>query len=105
VTAFATHEKLFTPDVNAFLQSASPLVLKKIALIRQSGVLDNFTSAQMVAAAQSFNLAIHTDAQGRIILPSSKTELRRLLRFLDEDYYESPLSQTHYVSNSKRVAD
>lgn len=105
VTAFATHEKLFTPDVNAFLQSASSLVRKKIALIRQSGVLDNFTSAQIVAAAQSFNLAIQTDAQGRIILPSSKTELRRLLRFLDEDYYESPLSQTHYVSNSKRVAD
>ena len=38
-------------------------------------------------------------------LPTNSTELRRLLRFLDEDYYESPLTQTHFVSNSKRVAD
>jgi hypothetical protein len=105
VTAFATHAKLFAPDLNAFLQGASPLVRKKIALIQQSGVLDNFTSQQIVAAAQSFNLAIQINEEGRIVLPSNKTELRRLLRFLDEDYYESPLSQTHYVSNSKRVAD
>ncbi len=41
----------------------------------------------------------------RIVIPSNKTELRRLLRFLDEDYYESALSQMRYVSNSKRVAD
>lgn len=105
VTAFATHDKLFVNDVNAFVENASPLVRKKIALIRQSGVLDNFTSEQIVAAAQSFNLAFDTTEDGRIILPNNKTDLRRLLRFLDEDYYESPLSQTHFVTNSKRVAD
>lgn len=105
VKAFATHPMLFTSDVDAFLQSASPLIRKKIALIRQSGVLDNFTSAQIVAAAQLFKLDVQSDPQGRIVLPANKTELRRLLRFLDEDYYESPLSQTHFVSNSKRVAD
>lgn len=105
VTAFATHDKLFVNDVNAFVENASPLVRKKIALIRQSGVLDNFTSEQIVAAAQSFNLAFDTTEDGRIVLPNNKTDLRRLLRFLDEDYYESPLSQTHFVTNSKRVAD
>lgn len=105
VSAFATHDKLFVHDVSAFVASASPLVRKKIALIRQSGVLDNFTSAQIIAAAQTFNLTLETSEDGRIVLPTNKTDLRRLLRFLDEDYYESPLSQTHYVSNSKRVAD
>jgi hypothetical protein len=38
-------------------------------------------------------------------LPTNRTELLRLLRFLDEDYYESALSQTRFLSNSKRVAD
>ena len=42
---------------------------------------------------------------GKIVLPESPSELRKLLRFLDEDYYESPLTQTQYVSNSKRIAD
>lgn len=105
VTSFATHDKLFVNDVNAFVENASPLVRKKIAFIRQSGVLDNFTSEQIVAAAQTFNLAFETTEDGRIVLPNNKTDLRRLLRFLDEDYYESPLSQTHFVTNSKRVAD
>lgn len=105
VTSFATHVKLFVNDVNAFLENANPLVRKKIALISQSGVLDNFTTEQIVAAAQAFNLEFATTVDGRIVLPNSRTELRRLLRFLDEDYYESPLSQTHFVTNSKRVAD
>lgn len=105
VSAFATHDKLFVIDVSAFIENTSPLVRKKIALIRQSRVLDNFTSEQIVAAAQTFNLAFETTDDGRIVLPNNKTDLRRLLRFLDEDYYESPLSQTHFVTNSKRVAD
>lgn len=105
VGAFATHAKLSVENVANFADSAGQLVRKKIGLILQSGVLDNFTTEQLVASAQSFNLAIATGADGRIVLPTNKTELRRLLRFLDEDYYESALSQTRYVSNSKRVAD
>ena len=105
VSAFATHAKLSVENVATFADSAGQLVRKKIGLILQSGVLDNFTTEQIVASAQSFNVAIATGADGRIVLPTNKTELRRLLRFLDEDYYESALSQTRYVSNSKRIAD
>jgi hypothetical protein len=105
VTAFATHEKLFIADIPAFTAVASALIRKKITLIRQSGVLDNFTTEQIVAAAHNFNVLVQTSPDGRIVLPINSTELRRLLRFLDEDYYESPLTQTHFVSNSKRVAD
>lgn len=105
IANFATHEKLTVDNLELFSANANPLVRKKIALILQSGVLDNFTTEQIVASAQSFNLAIQTTPEGKIVLPANKTELRRLLRFLDEDYYESPLTQTHFVSNSKRVAD
>lgn len=105
ITAFATHEKMAVTDLPAFMASAGPLVRKKIALIRQSGVLEHFTTQQIVATAQTFSLAITTTADDKIVLPANKTELRRLLRFLDEDYYESTLSQTRYVSNSKRIAD
>jgi len=48
---------------------------------------------------------VQTTPDGKIILPTNPTQLRRLLRFLDEDYYESALSQTRFLSNSKRVAD
>jgi hypothetical protein len=105
VKTFANHDKLAAEDPAAFEAGANSLVRRKIALILQSGVLDNFTAEQIVATAQSFKLEIKTTQEGKISLPTNATELRRLLRFLDEDYYESPLSQTHFVSNSKRVAD
>lgn len=105
MTAFATHEKLAVENVAMFSSGGSTLIRKKIALILQSRILDNFTTEQIVAAAQNFNVQVELSEDGRIVVPTNSTDLRRLLRFLEEDYYESPLTQTHFVSNSKRIAD
>lgn len=105
VKSFAAHPMLVTADAAAFEAVASSTVRRKIALILQSGVLDKHPVATIVATAKPFKVDIQLDANDRIVLPESPSELRKLLRFLDEDYYESPLTQTQYVSNSKRVAD
>ena len=105
VSAFATHAKLACADVDGFLQSASAAVRRKIALVAQSGVLDNFAAAHIVASAHAFGIAIAADNAGRIVVPSDTTGLRNLLRVLNEDYFESALSQTRMITNSKRVAD
>lgn len=105
VRAFATHDMLAVEDLDAFEAAASSTVRRKIALIVQSGILDKQTTDQIVTIAKLFKLDIETTDDGKIVLPTSPGELRRILRFLDEDYYESPLSQTLFVSNSKRVAD
>jgi hypothetical protein len=101
----ARHDKLHVENVQQFLTGANTVIRRKIALIKQSGVLEKFTTQQIVGTAQTFNVAIQTTQDGKIILPTNPTQLRRLLRFLDEDYYESPLSQSRFLSNSKRVAD
>lgn len=105
VKTFASHKSLLVDDVSEFVNQAGALIRNKITLILQSKVLDNFSTIQIVAAAQNFNLNIITSQDGRIVLPKNNTELMRLLRFLDEDYYESALSQTRYVSKSRQVAD
>ncbi|WP_416739827.1 Kiwa anti-phage protein KwaB-like domain-containing protein [Pseudomonas sp. NFX71] len=105
VASFAEHEKLEVSDVASFLELAGPQVRKKISLISQSAVLENFTVQEIVSVATTFQFAINLSEDGRIQVPTNRTELRRLLRFLDEDYYESPLSRTHFISNSKRIAD
>ncbi|MDP3822658.1 MAG: hypothetical protein Q8R33_14395, partial [Burkholderiales bacterium] len=90
----------------ARLDCASPEGLEAaLTLILQSGVLDKHPVAHIVATAKPFKVDIQTTPEGKIVLPVGASDLRRLLRFLDEDYYESPLTQTQYVSNSKRVAD
>lgn len=105
VTNFASHAKFSVESVPEFVAAASAPIRKKIALIRQSGILEKFTTEQIAAAAVDFAVHIEKTEDGKIKLPSNATELRRILRFLDEDHYKSPLSQTHYISNSKRVAD
>lgn len=104
VNNFASHPKLFVSSIPEFLAGASAPLRKKIALIRQSGTLEKFTTDEIISSASDFNLAIEKTEDGRISVPNNATEIRRLLRFLDEDHYLSPLSQTHYISNSKRVA-
>ena len=105
VASFANHSSLSTEDARAFVDSASPLVRKKIALIQSSGLLDRFDAEQIVASARRFGVALSTTADGKIVLPASKTELRKLLHVLGEDYYNSDLSQTRFISNSKRIAN
>ena len=105
VEAFATHPNLAVHDVPGFVASAGPVIRKKISTIVQSGILDSHTTAQIVATAQTFDVPVLLDEHNRIVMPSNKTDLRRLLQFLDEDYYRSPLSQTRFISNSKRVAN
>lgn len=105
VATFAGHEKLAVQDVQVFLAAAGPQIRKKISLIRQSAVLENYSTDQIVAVAASMQFPLALSDDGRIIVPDNNTELRKLLRFLDEDYYESPLSNTRFISNSKRKAD
>lgn len=105
VKAFAAHPMLKTTDIAAFEAAASSTVRRKIALILQSGILDKNPIEHIIATAKQFKVDVKTTTEGKILLPGNAVELRRLLRFLDEDYYESPLTQTQYVSNSKRVAD
>lgn len=102
---FASHAKLAIDDADGFVASASIPVRKKIAVILASGILDNYTTAQIVGAAQAFNVLIQTTEDDRIQLPANGPGLRDLLRFLHEDYYESPLTQTHFISNSKRMVE
>lgn len=105
VDQFASHSKLSISDMVAFKKDVSAVVRRKIGYVLQSGVLDKHSVEQIIATAQMFKVDIQQTDDGKIVIPGSPRELRRMLRFLDEDYYQSPLSQTHYISNSKRVAD
>ncbi|CAN7496750.1 DUF4868 domain-containing protein [Trinickia sp. LjRoot230] len=105
IEAFAMHDKIAVGNVQDFVASAGPLIRKKIAFIAHSGILEAHTSGQIAQAAQQFGVRIDIDDEDRIVLPTDKPALRKLLKFLDEDYYESPLSKTRFVSSSKRRAD
>ncbi len=105
VASFAQHDKLVVDDVDQFVIDCGPQTRKKISLILQSGVLDKYELEHIQKVAATMQLTLDLAEDGRIRIPANKTELKKLLRFLDEDYYESSLSSTRYISNSKKVAD
>lgn len=91
----------------AFLDACDAWTRRKIGLIRQSGILDKTPADQIAKVAIGFDIKIKTeeiDGKSVIVFPETRAELKRVLRFLDEDYYQSPLSDAHYISNSKTVA-
>lgn len=95
------------PKTKAFLETCDSWIRRKIGLIKQSGILEKATPESIVKVALNFDIKVNisvVDGKSKIDFPDSRAELKRLLRFLDEDYYQSPLTDTRYISNSKTAA-
>lgn len=104
VKSFTQHATLEVKDSARFLAGATKLQRKKIALILQSGILEKFTAQELEQVAQTVSMTITLSADGKIVMPEKPADIRKLLSFLEEDYYKSPLTQTLYLAGSKRVA-
>lgn len=103
--AFARTDGIHVADEEAFVAMADTWVQKKVTLIGRNGILAAVSSAEIQRAAGEFGIEVRTvQANGReaVTLPGVKAELKALLKFLDEDYYRSPLQGRTYVTNSKR---
>lgn len=105
INAFAALPSIQVPDQANFLSMADSWVRRKVASVSQSQILQTKSAASIVQAAKNFNIEVETATVGGqtvIVLPANKTDLKKLLRFLDEDYYQSTLLSENYVTNSKR---
>lgn len=91
VMQFAKHEARHSDDSAAFEESANNIVRGKIWLILQSGVLSRHSPQVLADTAKTFKVDISLTADGKLQLPYTQKELRRLLRFLDEDFYAPPI--------------
>ncbi|WP_448145415.1 Kiwa anti-phage protein KwaB-like domain-containing protein [Pseudomonas silesiensis] len=108
VKDFAALDIIKAASTEHLLELSDSWVRRKISLIQQSGILQNVPLNEMKAVAIEFNIPFNTIIEGVtevIVVPENKSDLKKLLRFLDEDYYKSPLSKTNFITNSKRIAD
>lgn len=86
---------------------ADNVIRKKVTLINNSGILTQHSVVDITTAATTLNFKIHTTgigAQQKIMMPSTKKEIKELLDFLDEDYFNSEITKQRFRSNSKRKA-
>ena len=96
---------LFAPEDAATLASnANQWSRKRFAMLRESGILDNYSARQIKSRSKGYEIDIHIE-HGKIVFPADKAAAKRLLQFLNEELYRGPITDTLYETNSKRESE
>lgn len=106
IKQFAELPELHVEDLNELMAASDSWVRRKVWLVMQSNILGKVPPNDIKAIAAEFGIPVEYIAQEgleKIKIPGDRKSLKTLLRFLDEDYYKSPLSKTNYLTNSKRA--
>ena len=98
------HALLAPEDADTLATGANQWFRKRFAMLRDSGVLDEYSARAIQARSKSYDVAIHI-SRGKIVFPAEKTEAKKLLQFLNEELFRGAITQTLYETNSKREAD
>jgi hypothetical protein len=107
---FIQNPALQFADAQFFMDGADAWVRRKVILIQQSGILDYCAANKIAATAKFCDLHIQLSGTGaagqeRLIIPADRQEVKQILRFLDEDYFQSPQGTMKYMAKSRRVMD
>ena len=106
ITQFSSLKELHVENAGELMAASDAWVRRKVWLVMQSNILGKVPPNDIKAIAAEFKIPVEyvtRDGVEKIKLPGDKKSLKTLLRFLDEDYYKSPLSKTNYLTNSKRA--
>jgi len=82
-------------------------------LLQKNKVLEDLSVVDIQNVANSFNqglpaehqINITINADGKLVVPQDKKQLKELIRFLDEDYVLAPLTKRKCLTNSKQYLD
>jgi hypothetical protein len=98
------HKILAPEDVEALAVGANQWFRKRFAMLKDSGVLDQYSPQQIKKRAKDCDVEVNI-AKGRIVFPAAKGAAKKLLQFLNEEIYRGAITDTLYETNSKREAD
>ena len=97
------HKRLAPEDLDALADGASQWFRKRFAMLKDSGILDQFSAKEIRLRSKGHNVSIRI-LNGKIIFPADKTAAKKLLQFLNEELFLGPITETLYETNSKREA-
>ena len=98
------HDLLAPEDPDALAVNAPQWFRKRFAMLADSGVLDDYSAAEIVEHSEGYDVDIQT-ADDKIVFPAEKAAAKRLLQYLNEELFRGPITDTLYETNSKREAD
>lgn len=96
---------LFEPeDSDALAVDAPQWFRKRFAMLKDSGVLDDYSANQIRERSAGYEVTIKV-RNGSIVFPAERPEAKKLLQFLNEELFRGAITETLYETNSKREAD
>lgn len=98
------HAMLAPEDVDALATDANQWFRKRFAMLRDSGVLDEYSAKQIQTRSKGYDVAIHI-SKSKIVFPAEKAAAKKLLQFLNEELFRGAITETLFETNSKRAAD
>lgn len=96
---------LTVDETDKFKANGDSWVRRKVSLLIDSKVFDEGEPSIIAEKAAQYDVDVTVTAENereQIKLPDEKKDLKEVLRFLDEDYYSGPITETRYLSNSKK---
>lgn len=99
------NENIFKLQTNIETELFNTRIRKKIYLINKNKLLQTVTQKFDVVFdhAQKFNLGCFFDNENKkIIFPAEKKDIENLINFLNDDLFQSPISDCIYQTNSKK---
>ena len=98
------HDKLAPVSVEAIATESNQWFRKRFAMLRDSGVLDQYSAKQIQVRSRGYDVEIHVH-KGKIVFPEDRPAAKKLLQFLNEELFRGAITETLYETNSKREAD
>lgn len=107
--SFSENDLFEFEDQDTFKGNADSIIRKKITHLQKNNVLDNLSINDIKTVAKDLNQNVAEEHQinietsnGKLVIPKDKKQLKKLIRFLDEDYVTAPLTKRRCLTNSKQ---
>lgn len=106
VNNFIENDKICLDNPEKFRDDADTFIRRKITSIQDSRIFEQYSAREISSKGVEFGLMIPTVDLGgveKLQIPSNKSDVREVLKFLDEEIYKGIFTGRKYETNSKRI--
>lgn len=99
------HSRLVVDDMQSVLKLTDSWMRRRYSAVLASGILDSVTPRKIANKAGRFGITLSTrrvNNSDALVFPNNKKEIKSLLTFLNEGFFEGELTGALYQTNSQR---
>ena len=96
-----SHPLFECEDKGMIVTNATQFIRRRFAILKDSKILDRLSTTAVKERATKYNLEIQVQ-NDRIVFPTDNDSAKVLLRFLNQEIFQGPLTDELFETNSKK---